>query len=189
MLRNIQSQADRLVTLVDDLIIVSKVEGGTLRLHKHIFDLDTFITKLVRDFQQDVSTHKIIIAGKTGRAVSADKDGIAQVLINLLSNAVKYSPRGKKIFVRIACRKNKCVVSVEDFGPGIAKKDHRDIFTRFFRTHTVGVRTVSGSGLGLYISKGIIQKHRERLWVQSNAGKGSTFSFTLSFAPRRIMNG
>ena len=179
ILHDIQSQAERLVTLVDDLIIVSKVEGGTLEIHTQVFNPKIFLTKLIRDFQQNVSTHRIICKATVGVEVSADKDRIAQVVINLLSNAVKYSPRGKKIVVHLTYTKKKCGIAVQDFGPGIGKRDQHEIFTRFFRTDAGVAGMVSGSGLGLYISKGIIEKHHEKLSVKSSVGKGSTFSFTL----------
>lgn len=180
MLRDIQSQAARLVTLLDDLLIASKAEEGTLEIHPEVFGPNLFVTDIIRDFQKSAPTHKIICTGGLGGQVRADKSRITQVLINLLTNAVKYSPRAKKVFVRIGRRKNKCVISVQDFGPGIGRNDQRKIFTRFFRAGSAVVGTISGSGLGLYISKQIIKKHHEKLWVESTKGKGSTFSFTLS---------
>jgi PAS domain S-box-containing protein len=180
MLHDIQSQAARLVTLVDDLLIVSKLEGGgTLELHKESFNPNAFVIKIIRDFQKSHPTHKIICKEKISYRVRADKDRIAQVVINLLTNAVKYSPRANKVLVRIGRGQNKCVISVQDFGAGIAKKDQRDVFTRFFRTDDAEVGNVAGSGLGLYISKEIIKKHHQRIWVESVVGKGTTFSFTL----------
>lgn len=187
MLRDIQSQTGRLVTLIDDLFIAGKLEGGTLELHKEVFNPNALVTKIVRHFQQGTKTHKIICKAKFIREVRADKNRISQVLINLLANAVKYSPQAQKVLVRIEHRQTKCIISVRDFGQGIAKKEQRDIFTRFFRSAGAMAGNVSGSGLGLYISRGIIQKHRERLWVESIKGKGSTFFFTLSLVPGRIV--
>jgi PAS domain S-box-containing protein len=180
MLRDIQGQASRLVGLVDDLLIVSSIEGGSLRLRKEVFNPNTFIRTLVRDFQLSTRTHKVICSGALKHFVRADKDRVRQVMINLLTNAVKYSAGAKKVFVHIERMKNKCVISVRDLGLGIAKKDQRDIFTRYFRTADVEAGNVAGVGLGLYISKEIIKKHRERLWVKSVVGKGTTFYFTLS---------
>ncbi len=180
MLRDIQGQTARLVALVDDLLIVSKVEGGgALELHLETFNPNTFVKGLVRDFQQGSRTHKIISGGTFRHGVRADKERIAQVVINLLTNAVKYSPQANKVLVRIGRKQNKCVISVQDFGTGIAKKDQRDIFTRFFRTNDARVGKAAGAGLGLYISKEIIKKHHQRIWVNSIVGKGTTFSFTL----------
>ncbi|TSC68857.1 MAG: multi-sensor signal transduction histidine kinase [Parcubacteria group bacterium Gr01-1014_56] len=182
MLRDIQGQAGRLVALVDDLLTVGKIESDKLNLHKVTFNPKTLIENIVRDFQQGSATHKIVISGTLSYPVRADKELITQVFINLLTNAVKYSPRADKVLVRIARLKNKCVISIQDFGSGIAKKDQKDIFTRFFRASDAGAGNVSGLGLGLYISKGIIKKHHERLWVKSIEGKGTTLFFTLSLA-------
>lgn len=182
MLRDIQGQAARLVTLVDDLLVVGKIEQGALELHKEVFNPNRLIEGIVRDIQNGTASHKIISTGTVARQVRADKNRVAQVFTNLLLNAIKYSPQANKTIVRTVSRKNKCIISIQDFGPGIAKKDQRDIFTRFFRTDNTGAVNVSGSGLGLYISRGIIKKHRERIWVKSIEGKGATFFFTLSFA-------
>ena len=180
MLRDIQGQAARLVTLVDDLLVVGKIEQGALELHKEVFNPKRLIEGIVRDIQNGTASHKIICTGTVARQVRADKGRVAQVFTNLLLNAIKYSPRANKVVVRILSRKNKCIISIQDFGPGIAKQDQRDIFTRFFRTDDAGAGNVSGSGLGLYISRAIIKKHRERIWMKSIEGKGATFFFTLS---------
>ncbi|MDO8481682.1 MAG: ATP-binding protein [bacterium] len=182
MLRDIQSQTARLVHLIDDLLIVTKIEGGKLELHKEVFNPATLVERTVRDFQIAASKHKIIYTGLFRSQVRADKDRVAQVLINLLGNAVKYSPQADKVFVRIMQRKNKCIISVQDLGSGIGKSDQREIFTRFFRTKDAEVGDVTGVGLGLYISKEIIKKHRERIWVESAKKRGSTFFFTLPSA-------
>lgn len=182
MLRDIQAQAARLVTLVDDLMIVSKIEGGRLELHKEVFNPNALIAKVIRDFQSSSPLHKITCTGVVGLEVNADKDRITQVLINLLTNAIKYSPQSDKVVIHIGRRKNKCTISIQDFGPGIAKRDLREIYTRFFRTSETMTGNVAGSGLGLYISKEIIKRHHERLWVKSAVGKGTTFFFTLPLA-------
>lgn len=182
MLRDIQGQAARLVTLVDDLMIVGKLEGGRLELHKEVFNPHVLIEKVIRDFHTSNPLHKVTCTGGVGRDVRADKDRITQVLINLLSNAIKYSPKADKVSIHIGRRLNKCTISIQDFGPGIAKKDLREIYTRFFRTNDTVAGNVAGSGLGLYISKEIIKTHHERLWVKSIEGKGTIFFFTLPLA-------
>jgi signal transduction histidine kinase len=183
MLRDIQGQTARLIALVDDLLIVSKIEGnGTLELHQEIFDPNTFVKKLVRDFQKNTRTHDIILKGVVRHEVRADKNRIAQVMVNLLTNAVKYSPNANKAVVRIKQEKDKCVISIQDFGSGIARKDQKEIFTRFFRAADTEAGNIAGSGLGLYISREIIKTHHQKIWVKSTEGHGSTFSFTLSLS-------
>lgn len=181
-LRDMQAQTARLVTLIDDLLLVSKVEAGGMELVREKFDPVILLRKIVSDYRNLSSTQKIVLQGKQGRLVKADKNRIAQVLINLLTNSVKYSPLSGRIIVSAAYRAGKCVISVQDFGSGISQQDQRKIFTRFYRAKSAGAANVSGVGLGLYISKEIIKKHRERLWVKSTIGKGSTFSFSLPIA-------
>jgi PAS domain S-box-containing protein len=183
ILRDIQGQTTRLVGLVDDLLIVSKIESGTLELNTEVFNPNTFVAQLVKVFQKNVHSHKIICKARLVRQVRADKNKISQVLINLLTNAVKYSPRADKVVVHIEQKASKCVISVQDFGAGISKADQRDIFTRFFRAHDAEAGNIAGAGLGLYISKEIIKRHNQRLFVKSTKGKGTTFSFTLSSVP------
>lgn len=179
MLHDIQSQTARLVTLINDLLTVSKIEGRKLELHKEAFNPNGFVKKIVRDMQNTTRTHKIICKGGVAREVRADKDRITQVLINLITNAIKYSSNGGKVHVGVESKKNKCVISVQDFGPGIEKKYQRQIFSRFFRTNEAEAGNAAGLGLGLYISKEIIKRHHEKLWVKSVVGKGTTFCFTL----------
>ena len=180
MLRDMQGQTARLVSLVDDLLLVNKIEAGTLTLHKETFNPDALVKKTVEQFRVAEQSHQILCVGKYGRLVHADSNRITQVLLNLLANAVKYSPRADKVLVQVSYKEGKCIISVQDFGPGIPKKDQKDIFTRFYRADGAVASGIAGSGLGLHISKSIIKKHRERLWVKSAPGLGSTFSFTLS---------
>jgi len=179
-LRDMQAQTARLITLIDDLLLVSKVEGGSMELRQEIFDPVYMAKQIIGDYRNFASVHKIIFKGKLGRLVRADKSRIAQVFINLLTNAVKYSPEADRIIVRVINIAGKSVVSVQDFGSGISPKDQRQIFTRFYRSASAKSGSIAGVGLGLYISKEIIKRHRERIWVKSKAGKGTTFSFTLS---------
>ncbi len=179
MLRDIQAQTARLTALINDLLVVGTMGQGTMDLRKEVFDPRTFVKQIIRNFQKTTSTHTITCTVTCTRDVRADKERIAQVFINLLTNAVKYSPGQKRVIVRVIQSGGKCVVSIRDFGPGIKKSDQRKIFTRFFRTAGAEAGNVSGSGLGLYISKEIIKMHRQRLTVRSAKGKGTTFSFTL----------
>jgi PAS domain S-box-containing protein len=182
MMRDIQGQAARLVALVDDLLIVTKIESGSLMLHKESFDIQTLIRRVLQDLRGTTSKHTVTLKGTAKLLVNADKSRIAQVVSNLLTNAVRYSPHGSTIVIRTRREDGSCIVSIQDHGQGILKSHQRDIFTRFYRTDSAQASHPAGSGLGLYISKQIIKKHGERLWVASSPGSGSTFSFTLSLA-------
>lgn len=181
MLRTMQDQTSRLVNLVDDLLLVSKIASGTLPLNKQPFNPTELVKKTLNLFNVQAKTHRIICEGHYDHAVVADKDRITQVLINLLTNAIKYSPSAHQVKVIIQKCEGKCRISVKDYGPGIKKEDRRAIFTKFFRVNDGTREGIAGSGLGLYIAREIMRRHRERLWVHSDA-KGTTFHFTLSKA-------
>lgn len=180
MMRDIQSQTARLVTLIDDLLIVNKLEGGKLSLDKQTFDIVPVMKKILKDFRVLSPGHRIVLSSPERCMVTADKNKIAQVVVNLLTNAIKYSPNAAIVDVTIRMCKKKCEVAVRDFGNGIDSKDLASIFTRFYRTKDAESSHTSGSGLGLFISREVLKRHRERLWVKSAKGKGTTFFFTLS---------
>ena len=108
-----------------------------------------------------------------------DRDRIGQVLINLLTNAVKYSPLADKVIVRLATNPEKAIVSVQDFGVGIAEAHHGKIFERFYQVTDPEEKTFPGLGIGLYLSCEIVRRHGGNIWVESSKGSGATFFFTI----------
>lgn len=175
----IRDQANRLKELTNDLLDVSRIQTNKLGLKTEDFDIAEVIHDIVESIQGTTKAHKIIIKNTKKQIVKADRYRIYQVLVNLLSNAIKYSPRGKKIFVQINKDKNSIVVSVQDFGIGISKSQQERIFDRLYQVSEPRERTYPGLGLGLYISKEIVERHKGNLWVESQKGKGSTFFFSL----------
>jgi signal transduction histidine kinase len=115
--------------------------------------------------------------GASKRTIYGDKDRIGQVITNILTNAIKYSPHSDLIIVRTAVDSDSLVLSVQDFGVGIPKERQQQIFERYYRIESYG--TIPGIGLGLYISKEIITRQGGEIWVESQQGSGSTFSFSL----------
>lgn len=183
---NILEQTDRLTSLIDDLLNVSRIDSGKLELHLNQIDLVALIKKVIRDFQYTTKSHGISFEGPDTFSVNADENRIEQVLINLISNAIKYSPDGEKILLSLSTDKTEVVVSVQDFGLGIAKEDQPDLFTRFYRTKEKEESKITGFGLGLYISAQIIKMHRGKMWVESEKGKGSTFYFSLPLVHAKV---
>lgn len=179
---NIKAQTDRLVSLIDDLLNVSRIDSGKLELNLKEFDLNTLIKKVVVDFQYTTDIHAITEDGILQNKVIGDETLIEQVIINLLTNAIKYSPKANKIALHLSAKQNQAIVAVQDFGIGIAKKDLPKVFQRFYRIRDIEKGRVSGFGLGLYISSEIIKKHGGKIWIESEQGKGSTFYFTLPLA-------
>ena len=172
-------QVERLTLLINDLLDVSRIQAGKLELQKEKFSLDEMIKDISDDMAQIDIRHKVIIEGKIGEKVFADKYRLNQVLVNLISNAIKYSPRADKVIVRVLVRGKEVEIKIQDFGIGISRLDQPRIFDRFFQARNRIRQSYSGLGLGLYISAEIIRTHKGRISVESEKGKGSTFSIVL----------
>jgi len=140
----------------------------------------------VENVQGTTQTHRLLFEGQTHAQVFGDKDRIGQVLINLLTNAIKYSPQAHKVIVHLSINQEQAIVSVQDFGIGIAQEYQQSIFDRFYQVADPEERTHPGLGIGLYISSEIIRRHRGKLRVESSKGEGSTFSFALPLASLRL---
>lgn len=177
--------AKRLDRLASDILDVTKIESNSLKLDKAYFDLNDVLSNSVRDIQNQVCSGDIgttdikIIYEPVSIKVFADKERINQVVSNLLSNALKFTNKG---FIKIKVEKNSgnVIISVEDTGSGI----HQEIFPRLFCKFAT--KSEKGTGLGLYISKNIIDAHGGRIWAQNNpSGIGATFFFSLPVGERK----
>jgi signal transduction histidine kinase len=177
--QRIGDQADKLKELVNDLLSVSRIQTGKLRFTIESFDISEIISDTVEGLQATAANHTIQISNKKKYIVKGDKYRIYQVLVNLISNAIKYSPNGKRIIVHIEKIKQDVVVSVQDFGIGIGKEQQGKIFNKLYQVSDSTERTFPGLGLGLYISKEIVIRHKGKIWVESTKDNGSTFLFSL----------
>lgn len=178
-LDRIKDQANRLSELTNDLLDVSRIETGKLKLNKEEFRLAELVQDTVDSIKPSTIVHEIITDLNTKINVFADRYRIYQVLVNLLTNAIKYSPGGKKIYVKVWQEDEQVFVSVQDFGIGIKKEQRKKIFERLYQTNDAEERTYPGLGLGLYISREIIDRHGGKIWVESKKGQGSIFFFSL----------
>lgn len=174
-----EDQIVRLTKLITELLDVSKIQAGKLELQKELIDLNVLLKETIDDMQHLTNKHQIIFQKGGDCKVLADPYRISQVLTNLISNAIKFSPKADKIFVQSQVRLNQIIVSVEDFGIGIAKKNINKIFDRFFQADNKIRVSFSGLGLGLHITSEIIRRHNGRLWVKSVKRQGTTFLFSL----------
>jgi two-component system CheB/CheR fusion protein len=182
LVERMDKQVNRLTNLVKDLLDVTRITGGELRLTMKPFDVNALITDAVDEIQPSIPKHKIETDLKASTWVLADWERTSQVVSNLLSNAGKYSPDSDKILIRSSSDDKNITVSVEDFGIGISKESMKKIFQQFFRVHDDKVSTYPGLGLGLYISAQLIKRQNGILWVESVLGKGSVFHFSLPIA-------
>ena len=177
-LSKVDDQINKLTRLVADLLDISKIQAGKLDLAQEAVSIDELVREVVENLQP-TTTHRLIIEGVAGQTTIGDKDRLGQVLINLLTNAIKYSPQAKAVFVKVAQKHNMLLVSIQDFGVGIAQSHQERLFERFYRVYSEKDSTYPGLGIGLYIAYEIIQRHGGKMWVESVEGKGSTFSFSL----------
>ncbi len=181
----VQSQTDHLERLVNDLLDLSRVQWGNLRLHYSEFFLADVLADCVHSVQASAEQHTIFLEiALQDTLVAADKGRIEQVIGNVLDNAVKYSPQGGQITGRLGELDGDYLISIADQGIGINPEYLDHIFERFYRVRNAASRQFAGIGLGLYVARAIIEQHGGRIWVTNNQGVGSTFSFTLPRQPR-----
>jgi PAS domain S-box-containing protein len=178
-LDRMENQLDRLTKLISELLDISKMQSGQLEYRMEAFDLDALVQEIVENVQGTTQTHHLILQKSPQVSVFADRDRIGQVLINLLNNAIKFSPDADQVLIQISTDETNVLVSVQDFGIGIDEAYHEKIFDRFYQVNEPIEKTYPGLGIGLYISCEIIKRHQGRLWVQSQKGQGSTFTFCL----------
>ena len=179
LIERIHDQTNQLVELTNDLLDVSRIETGKLRLHKESFPLKAVVEETIEALVTSTRTHTFRLQVESDVLVKADRYRIFQVLINFLTNAIKYSPDNTEIVVRIEEKPKEVIVSVQDFGMGISKEQQKKIFKKLYQVIDKTSKTYPGLGLGLYISKEIIQRHNGKIWVKSEKGMGSTFYFSL----------
>jgi signal transduction histidine kinase len=180
-LRDIHASGQHLLSLINDILDLSKIEAGRMDLELTDFDgpaaIDDALT-LVRERagRRGIALHRAV--DQRLGSMRGDERKIKQVLLNLLSNAIKFTPDGGRIEVRAGPGDGVIEVSVNDTGVGIAPGDQEAIFEEFRQVGTAA-RRVEGTGLGLALSRRFIELHGGRIWVQSQVGVGSTFTFTI----------
>jgi len=179
ILSKLNQQTARIQDLVDDLLDVSRLNTGKLQLHKEKFNLNELIAETVQELQATAAQELVFHHPNKAFVVKADRFRIFQVVTNLLTNAIKYSKAEKPIEVYIHGNDGVVEVKVVDHGIGIDKAEQKKIFERLYQVSDRVERTYPGLGMGLYISKEIINRHKGKIWVESTKGKGSTFYFRL----------
>ncbi len=178
-LDKMNEEIDRLTSLVNELLDVSKIQAVGLTLNKESVQVDKFINEVTEDVQTTNTQHKILNKNKSQTKVLMDKYRIYQVLINLINNAIKYSPKSDKISVYTQEKPDRIIFCVKDSGIGISKRDKKKVFDAFFQASTTIRQSHSGLGLGLHIAKDIVTRHGGEISVYSKKGVGSIFKFYL----------
>ncbi|MCZ4223354.1 PAS domain S-box protein [Pedobacter rhodius] len=171
------NQVKKMTTMINGFLNVSRLESGKLLIEKTQFQLDELLKELIDESDIVQFSHEIKLEIKEPVSLFADRDKIGSVVSNLLSNAVKYSSAGTRIDVSCEVIDNKALVSITDHGIGIDAEDTEKLFDRYYRVNKQ--HTVSGFGIGLYLSAEIIERHNGKIGVTSKVGEGSTFYFEI----------
>ena len=181
-LKDIHSSGRHLLTLINDILDLSKVEAGRMELEASSFEVAGALSNAMTLVRERAQRHSIVMGqqvdAKLGEIV-ADERKFKQILVNLLSNAVKFTPDGGRIDVTARREDGNAVIAVHDTGIGIAPEDQAAVFEEFRQVGRDYTNKQEGTGLGLTLTKKFVELHGGRIWLESEPGKGSTFTFTI----------
>lgn len=182
-LKKTYSSNERMINLINDLLNVTRIEEGRYLFKPVLGNIEPIIKSVINSYKEEIKKRKLKFKlKKTGKGLPKtmiDVEKIRLVIQNLLDNAIRYTKAGGQVIVSINCNKNEIEFSVKDTGVGITKNQQERLFTKFFRAANAIKMEAEGSGLGLFISKNIIEAHGGKIWFESKEKKGSTFYFTL----------
>jgi signal transduction histidine kinase len=178
MLEITQRAVRQMNRLIGDLLDVTQLRAGRLRLDIRDIDVNVLLSDAIEAFRPAASEKQIELTADAtaGYRIRADPGRLQQVIGNLLANAIKFTPRGGKVALSVKTAAGQTVFAINDNGPGMTPDEIDHLFERFWQARDVDSR---GIGLGLAISKGIVEAHGGRIWAKSEPGKGSTFSFSI----------
>ncbi len=185
LLLMIEQESEHLTQIVDQLLVTAQIDRGRLRFEERECDVAAICASVVEaaDARKPDSIRLELVAPPSTQPLRCDPPRLKQVLVNLVENAIKYSPDGGRIEVRIADTPDRLRIDVNDEGLGIPPSEQSRIFEKFYRLDAEMTRGVGGSGLGLYISREIVEQMGGLLSVRSRRGAGSTFTVTLPRTP------
>lgn len=184
-LRTIMNNTERMAELINDLLDASKLDTGRVKVLVSQVDATLILKEVIADLLPQLEEKGLLLLTNGFEdlpPVQADGSRLAQIFINLLSNAAKYTLPGGKITIGAQHIDDEVVFSVTDTGIGIKKEDQKRIFQRYYRTEDVQLRDIPGTGLGLYITKRLVELQQGRIWFESTYNQGTTFFFSLSIA-------
>ncbi len=179
MLSRMDSQINKLSTLIKDLLDTARIDSGRLQVEHQVFDLNSVIDSVLEDLAITGITHQVVKQNNQAYFILGDAARTAQVITNLLANAVKYAPCNTDIIINTQEKNNFVLCSVQDFGTGISSDNLINVFDKYFRINNSSHGTYPGLGLGLFISSEIIRQQGGEIWADSYEGQGSTFWFSL----------
>lgn len=177
-LDTIDSEVARMIRLVSDLLLLARSDAG-VPIAKHPVELDTLLLEVYRQAQLTAKGVHLTLGAEDQAIVLGDRDRLKQALLNLVDNAIKYTPPGGQVTLSLRKDEEWVAVSVQDTGIGIAAENIPHLFERFYRVDKARSRDAGGTGLGLAIAKSVVEAHNGKLTVESQLGKGSTFTIWL----------
>ena len=181
-LERVGKNTDRLIRMIDDLLNISRIESGKMTLNFSNLIMSELIEEVSRGLRPLATQKKIEMSFMKSDGdgyVIADRDKIEQAVINLVNNAILYTPPGGKVMISMEHDQGYIKTSIRDTGVGIPTEEQPLIFDRFYRLEKDSILEPRGTGLGLYITRNVIEMHGGKIWVTSEFGKGSEFTFTL----------
>jgi len=178
-LSRVEGPVKQLERLIGELLDVSKIQAGRLEYLQETVDLDALLQEITDTMQQSSPSHRILVHGAVETSLIGDKGRLEQVFTNLLSNAIKYSPDAKAVEIDLSTSPETVTISIHDHGLGIPREQCDKVFERFYRATGPKQRAIPGLGMGLYIVAEIVKRHGGTIMVDSEVGKGSTFTVTL----------
>ncbi len=190
LLQDAALEADSLSHLLSNLLELSRAQASRILLHAEPINVENTVYSVVEQIRRQSPSHQFIIDFPRGvPIVHADPVRLERILYNLLENATKYSPQGSEIKVFARAEAEELVIGVSDHGIGIPASQQAELFKPFHQLENPSPTRVGGAGLGLLVCRRLVEAHGGRIWLESEPGKGSTFSFTLPFKPKTDKNG
>jgi len=183
LLRKTYDSNERMISLINDLLNVTRIEEGRYIYKKKLVDLSDLVKEIVKNYKEESKRRGLSFKFKAPKGkipeIKMDPDKIKLVITNLIDNAIRYTSEKGKVIVSLEKKKNNLEFSVEDSGIGIPEDQQERLFSKFFRASNAVRTETEGSGLGLFICRNIIDAHNGEVWFESEQGKGSKFYFSL----------
>ncbi len=188
----IDSEAERMARLVNDLLLLARADNGELKLNLQELDLDILIDEAYREARILAKDRdlKVVVGEFEAVRIMGDPDRLKQLLFNLINNAIKFTPDGGQITLNLSKTEHEAIIKVADSGIGIAPEHLQRIFDRFYQADASRVRLGEGAGLGLSIAQWIVEAHHGKIQVESKLGEGTTFTVSIPHIeePERVLS-